>query len=377
MDLLIDYNSNLYIKICSFLNQELENLNSFISDIRNTRTYHKLLNLDVIYREIFSSPVLNHSIELNIQRVLDPHYSLFADIEPMQGNSTFFISIKLESKSLEQIDLIYDKQLTSLLRLFKRIFSIIDKPSHTIQQDDLIKYENLIGDINDKMKQFLLSSDNKVMIETRERLTINFIKNLPHNGFYHMTHADNLESILQNGLASHNIVHKTRMIKVDISNQAIQNQRNREETVFGRNIQDYVPLYINPQNPMMDSDKVKEYKSNIVLLEVIPHVLVQEKDTLFSDGNAAEDKTSFYHNQDEMENINWQLLQEGKWIKGKESYRIMCSEVLVPDKIEVFYLNKIILKDDLILESIMKLFPNHKGIDIEINGEYFETSRLN
>jgi hypothetical protein len=78
-----------------------------------------------------------------------------------------------------------------------------------------------------------------------------------------------------------------------------------------------------------------------------------------------------------MENINWQLLQEGKWVKGTESHRVMCSEVLVPERVEVFYINKIILRDNIILEKVMKLFPNHKGIEIEINNEYFKTTRLN
>ena len=119
---------------------------------------------------------------------------------------------------------------------------------------------------------------------------------------------------------SHKLVYANKLIKIDISNQAIQNERDRIESVFGRNIQDYVPLYINPQNPMMDSERVKNYSSNILLLEVIPHILVQEKNTLFSDGNAAQQQTNFYHNQNELENINWQLLQNGKWTKGTESH---------------------------------------------------------
>ena len=377
MDLLKDYNSNLYIKICSFLNNELENLNYLISDIRKNKKYYKLFNLEIIYKEIFANSVFNNSIETRIERVLNPHYIRFADIKLEPGNSTFFISIKLKSDSLIKIDLIYNKQLTSLIRHFKNIFSVIDKPSHTIHEADLLKYEDLIKDINQNMNQFLLSSDNKLLIEKREKLTSNVIKNLPHMGFYHMTHYDNLGSILLNGLISRKQVYANRMIMVDISNHAIQNERDRIESVFGRNIQDYVPLYINPQNPMMDSEKVKNYSSNLLLLEVIPHILVQEENTLFSDGNAAQKQTNFYHNQNEMENINWQLLQEGKWVKGTESHREMCSEVLVPERVEVIYINKIILRDNIILEKVMKLFPNHKGIEIEINNEYFKTTRLN
>ena len=377
MNLLKDYNSNLYLKICFLLNNELKQINTFIFDIRKKREYSKILTLEQLYKDIFSNPVFNGYIEARIERVLNPHYSIFAAIKPEPGNSTFFISIKLNSDSLIKIDIIYEKQLTRLLRLFKNIFSFIDKPSHTIQEADLFKYEGLIMDVNQKMNQLLLSTDNKHLIETRSKLTSNVISNLPHKGFYHITHFDNLESILLNGLMSHKLVHANKLIKIDISNQEIQNERDRIESVFGRNIQDYVPLYINPQNPMMDSERVKKYSSNILLLEVIPHILVQEKNTLFSDGNAAQHQTNFYHNQNELENINWQLLKNGKWIKGTESQRVMCSEVLVPNCVEVFYINRIILRDTFILENVMRLFPNHKGIAIEIIDEYFKTTRLN
>lgn len=376
MNLLKDYNSNSYIKICSFLNKELENLNTLILNIRKNKDYSKLSTLEQVYKHIFKNPIFDGCVEIIIDRVLNPHY-IFSDFKPTPGNSTLFISIKLKSDALIKIDLIYEKQLTILIRLFKNIFSVIDKPSYTIQEDDLLKYEGLIKDINLKMNQFLLSTFNKQLIERKEKLTSNVIKNLPYKGFYHMTHFDNLESILINGLMSHKMVYADKMIKIDISNEAIQKERDRKEYVFGLNIQDYVPLYINPLNPMMDSERVKKYSSNIILLEIVPHILVQKKKTLFSDGNAAQKQTNLYHNQNEMEKINWQLLQEGNWEKGTESHRIMCSEILVPQKLDVFYINKIILRDTHILEKVMLLFPNHKGIEIEINEIYFKKNSLN
>jgi hypothetical protein len=373
MDILEDFNSNLYVKLCHFLNGELESLNAFILKIRKEKEYAELLNLEHVYKEIFTDPIFNGSVEIIIDRVLNPHYNLFSTIAAKSGNSTFFVSIKITSDSLLEIDLFYNKQLSSLIRLFKNLFTVVDKPSYNITEEDLLKYESLIEDVTKKMNHFLSFVDNKQMIEKRKKITANMIRNLPHSGFYHMTHYDNLDSVLNHGLISHNQAVLNNLIKVDISNPLIQKNRNRNEAVFGRNIQDYVPLYINPQNPMMVSEKVKSYSSSIILLEVIPHILVQMEETLFSDGNAAQLQTNFFHNQDEMENVNWQLLQEGKWVRGTDSHRVMCSEVLIPDKIEVFYLNKIILKDNILLKKVMELFPNHKGINIEINSNYFST----
>ncbi len=377
MRILEIFNSNLYLKLCEFLNKELVKINNFILIVKKKNEFSDFLKLEQIYLNIFTNSIFEDFISIKIERVLNPHYSMVQDLKPKPGNSSFFISIKITSDDLIKIDEIYDKRLSSLIRLFKNIFTVIDKASYSLKDEELLKYENLINEINIKIRDFLLSTNNKELINRREKLTSNIIDNLPFNGFYHMTHIDNLKNILSNGLLSHIRVYSSRLISIDISNKEIQKERNRIENIFGRNIQDYVPLYINPQNPMMDSKKVRDYQSNIILLEIIPHILVQEKNTLFSDGNAAQSQTNFYHNQTEMENINWQLLQEGKWINGTESHRIMCSEILIPEKIEVFYINKIILRDPMILENVLLLFPNHRGIKIEINNEYFSTYRLN
>ncbi len=75
--------------------------------------------------------------------------------------------------------------------------------------------------------------------------------------------------------------------------------------------------------------------------------------------------------------LDWKLLQEGTWSIGTESQRVMCSEILIPEVINDYYISKIILKDDLLLNDVVSLFPNHKGIEIVIEEKYFKTARLN
>lgn len=70
---------------------------------------------------------------------------------------------------------------------------------------------------------------------------------------YHMTHLENLESILQNGLLSTN--EKTRLgIKHrNIANQSIQNRRTAMSVPCGPQgtIHDYIPFYFSPREPML------------------------------------------------------------------------------------------------------------------------------
>jgi len=368
------YNDNSYLLLCGYLTKRLNEIQLFIESIRKAKDYPRLVELENIYKEIFSYVNTSGNFCLKIERVLNPHYLRFTG-EMNHGNSLRFISIKIQKESLKNLNDLYGQQLSSLIRIFKKVFSVLNSPDNAIKESTLIKYEDLIKKIDIKMEEFLLSSKNKELIEKREKLKSVVIKNLPHNGFYHMTHVDNLENILKLGLLSHKKVHSSKMVKKDISNIKIQSLRDRMEKIYGRNIQDYVPLYINPTNPMMSSKKVKEALNQIVLLEIIPHVLVQKKETLFSDGNAAIEETNFYKDRNKLENINWGLLQEGKWVRGTDSYRIMCSEVLVPETIEVFYIQKIIIISETTIENILPLFPNHKGISIEINPDYFSISQ--
>ncbi len=372
-----EYNDNTYLKLCYLLSEEISGIQSFISEIRENRDFPRLSELIERYENVFSKELISKYTTLKIERVINPHYSLFLSIPLNAGNSTFFISLKITNPELLQIDEIYNKSLSGLLRLYKNIFSVLDRPYYEIGEDILLKYERLIENINIKIKEISASSFDKQQIEKRKQLTRSKILNLPHKGFYHMTHLDNLESITSKGLFSHKEVYQNGFLRVDISNSKVQEERNRTESVFNKNIQEYVPLYINPVNPMMNSEKVKMYIDDIVLLEIIPHILVQKENTLFSDGNAAQKNTNFYHNQSDLEKVDWKLLQKGEWTSGSESHRMMCSEVLVPDKIEVYYIQSLILKSEMQLKKVLPLFPNHKGIQVEINSKYFTSTLLN
>jgi hypothetical protein len=69
---------------------------------------------------------------------------------------------------------------------------------------------------------------------------------------YHMTHKDNLESILENGLFSHN----NDFVTNRIDNPDVNNRRNFFEPIYNKNVQDYVPFYFNPRNAMLYVKKI-------------------------------------------------------------------------------------------------------------------------
>ena len=64
------------------------------------------------------------------------------------------------------------------------------------------------------------------------------------NHIFHMSHIDNVESILKNGLFAHD----NKFKKVDISDCDVNSRRSRIEPVYKKPIHSYVPFYFNPKN---------------------------------------------------------------------------------------------------------------------------------
>lgn len=366
------YNDNVFIHICIELSKGFSQLTEFISHMRssgNLKSRNKLID---IYSSIFEIGKYSTFFKYEVERVIKPHYSRFSGNEYIltEGNSSHHILLTIADIDLLELDGIYNFQLTGLLRMYKNMFSIIDAPEHELTNDALKKREVLIQNILSQMYLFVNSAYRRENIKAREKLENEIIMNIPYNGFYHLTHISNLKSIVKNGILSRNKLHLHGIELSDISNTDIQNKRMRPESIYGRMIHDYVPLYINPRNPFLNSTKVRNTIDNLVLIEVYPHILVQQEKTLFSDGNAAEKETNFFGKKNDLEKVNWTLLQNGKWSED-ESKRVMCSEVLIPDVINCEYIQKIFINSYNNLEEVMKSHINSLGIKLEVNSNVF------
>lgn len=148
---------------------------------------------------------------------------------------------------------------------------------------------------------------------------------------YHMTHIDNLASIITLGLLSHSAAHRLKLIRLDISDPDVQDIR-ADLTVpfYNRPLHEYVPLYFSPRNPMLY--KRKEIQENIVILGLDPQILF-EPNILITDGNAASKETSFYRKATALRELPWREIRAKSWYNIEDGRRIKCAEVLIPDKI--------------------------------------------
>lgn len=149
---------------------------------------------------------------------------------------------------------------------------------------------------------------------------------------FHMTHVENLDSILQNGLFSHNAA----PTYLDISNPDVNSRRERTDPVHGKSLHDYVPMYFNPRNAML-YEKQMEYRSEVVIIEINRKVCLSNY-TLFTERNAAASGCRFVYCLSDLEKFNWSRILSHNWanegIVNVDTKQMMMSECLVQGHVD-------------------------------------------
>jgi tetratricopeptide (TPR) repeat protein len=187
---------------------------------------------------------------------------------------------------------------------------------------------------------------------------------------YHMTHKGNLENILRSGLLSHNEAHRG-LNQIDIADNEVNTRRRKREPIFNRSIHDYVPLYFNPKNPMLY--RRKNIQNDIVIIAIDRNLLLSQN-VLFTDGNAASQKTSFYNSINNLNRLNWQCIRDEYWNDYQDGKRIKCAEVLVYPKIEVSSIKKIICNNQVTLNFVRTKIRAYSSIASEVNNNLYFNS---
>lgn len=136
---------------------------------------------------------------------------------------------------------------------------------------------------------------------------------------YHITHIDNLRSILQNnGLLAQAIVQKDVQTYIDVANSDIQSRRSRTRIPIatGGNLHDYVPFYFAPRSPMLysvchqggiEQEKMIYFMTNTETIEQrnLPFV--------FTDAHAIMMFTNFYDDLAALEQVDWDIMKATIW----------------------------------------------------------------
>lgn len=178
---------------------------------------------------------------------------------------------------------------------------------------------------------------------------------------YHITHINNLGSILEYGLQSHS----NAFVSSRIDNTSVNNRRDRIEAINGRNIHSYVPFYFNPKNPMLYVNR--EIQDDIIVL-AFDISLILKKDSLFTDGNAAVTSTEFFHDLADLVHLNWDCINAKYWNNFADGKRERMAEVLVLGDVDKSYLQKVYCHDKRTKRYIKELDSN---ISVKVSDKFY------
>jgi hypothetical protein len=185
--------------------------------------------------------------------------------------------------------------------------------------------------------QFIRETSQTIMVSDSPKISVIF-NSFGIKAFWHMTHRDNLTNIREFGILDYYEVRKRNLLSTDISDPGAQRWRDKKEPQYDRPIHSYVPLYLNPLNPMLFLRK--DQQCDILLLEVDPSVL-ENTQFLFTDGNAASRATIFFTNFSDLKHLPWDVLGDKWWNDKDDGKRKRCAEVLVYPKVSKEYIKKI------------------------------------
>lgn len=207
---------------------------------------------------------------------------------------------------------------------------------------------------------------------------------------YRMTHIDNIEHILQNGITHRNSPnHNPNYIAIgdislintrDTKPVAIDNGDFLDLDASTITLGDFIPFYFGVKMPMLyviqngGNFVIKSTPaSNIVYMVCSVNTIIkQHQDYYFSDGHATDNLTSFYDKtraNDLVEIIDWNAVKASYWggqdnlnIKRKKQAEFLVSEDIAPNLIIGFGCyndsTKSKLNDLGIKEGKIKVIPN-------------------
>ena len=161
---------------------------------------------------------------------------------------------------------------------------------------------------------------------------------------YYITHVDNVASMADNGILSHEEIERQDIKYTKIYNEEIVNKRKEKITPDGKSLWHYANFYLQPRNPMMYQVIRRPGGSkDIAVVAGIRWPTYKTEGAFITDGNAASNETKFYPVQNK--NIAFKSLKavDGLeyWKPEDGTKRMMMAEILVPERYDATNLRTI------------------------------------
>jgi O-acetyl-ADP-ribose deacetylase (regulator of RNase III) len=174
---------------------------------------------------------------------------------------------------------------------------------------------------------------------------------------YYITHKENVESILKNGIYSHNKIEKEGITIKKIYDENVINIRKNKLLPNSEKLSDYANLYFQPRNPMLYRLLCTAERgiNDIVILEISKDILNIEQSYL-ANANAATEAAEFFEPSKGYSKIDKIILDDQAWwndlVGGKS--KIM-AEFLVKDHIPNDYILSIYTANEEVQQEMKNI----------------------
>lgn len=194
---------------------------------------------------------------------------------------------------------------------------------------------------------------------------------------YYITHIENLPSILERGILSHDMVEAENLNPTRIYDTDIVRHRSHK-TAHGKNLWFYANLYFQPRNAMMYRMVHQKHSDNLAVVGVNKKVLY-EQGVIITDGNAANSQTQFHPISGGLEVLRkqWTVIQEEWWNNTGGSKRKMMSKCLVPNYVRPGHIQEIYVAKNETREVVREIIGNRNiAVSSEPNMFFQPNSRM-
>ena len=181
-----------------------------------------------------------------------------------------------------------------------------------------------------------------------------------HN-LYYIVDVQNLEAILKRGILSYNQVEALKIPHVSFADDNIQRRRSQIK-INGLSAHDYVPLFFHPKTPMLyrlQCEYSQKFRQNEIIIICVSNEVLSLPGVHFTDRNLASNSCKIFKEIEDLKKLNWSIIRDDfiRWKLNSEVKAIKGAEVLVPQRVDPRFFDKIILYDNHIMEFLKIKFP--------------------
>ena len=181
-------------------------------------------------------------------------------------------------------------------------------------------------------------------------------------GLFYITHIDNIPSLLEKGILSHEQIVSRNIQFKPIYDEGIVSNRRSIHTPDGRTLWNFTNLYFQARNPMLYRVLHEKPENEIAVISVQPDVLGRS-DIYVSTGNAAHSSSDIL-NTSEMKKVLQQILRDTVgvewWNDLNGSKRRIMAECLIPNMVAPEYIQSIYVASHKNKETLEKANPHIK-----------------